>query len=75
MTTKVSKCMKITLTKKQKSALASYGRSVLAAVLAVAVTGNYEFNDLWKAALAAAIPPILRWANPNDKAFGRTKKK
>ena len=57
----------------QKAALASYVRSVIGAVLAVVATGNYDPNDLWKAALAAVIPPLLRWANPNDPAFGRTK--
>lgn len=67
--------MDFKLDKKQKAALASYGRSVLAAVSAVVATGNYSGEDLGKAALAAALPPLLRWANPNDKAFGRVKKK
>jgi hypothetical protein len=49
----------------------SYLRSVVAAVLAVASTGNYQPDDLLKAAVAAAIPPVLRWLNPNDPAFGR----
>lgn len=44
---------------------------MLAAVLAVAATGNYTPADLGKAALAAALPPLLRWANKNDPAFGR----
>ena len=65
----------ITLSKQQQAALASYGRSVLAAVLAVAATGNYDAADLSKAALAAALPPLLRWVNPNDPAFGRVKKR
>jgi len=59
------------LTPQQKAALASYGRAVLSAVLAVAATGNYAPDDLAKAALAAALPPLIRWANPNDPAFGR----
>lgn len=59
------------LTCEQKAMLASYGRSVLAAVLAVVSTGNYQPDDLGKAALAAALPPLLRWANTNDPAFGR----
>lgn len=67
--------MNIELSPQQQSALASYGRSVLAAVLAVAATGNYALDDLGKAALAAALPPLLRWANPNDAAFGRVKKR
>jgi len=56
---------------KHQAMLASYGRSVLGAVLAVAATGNYGPADLGKAALAAALPPLLRWANKNDPAFGR----
>ena len=56
---------------KQKAMLASYTRSVIAAVLAVASTGNYAPDDLGKAAVAAALPPLMRWANSNDQAFGR----
>lgn len=60
------------LNDKQKAVLASYARSVLAAVLAVVSTGNYQPDDLLKAVLAAALPPIIRWVNPKDPAFGRT---
>ncbi len=56
---------------KHKAALASYGRSVIGAVAAVAATGNYAPDDLVKAALAAILPPLLRWVNSNDPAFGR----
>ena len=59
------------LTATQKAALASYLRSVLAAVLAVAATGNYTPDDIGKAAVAAILPPLMRWANPKDTAFGR----
>ena len=59
------------ISKQQKSALESYARSVVAAVVAVVATGNYAPDDLGKAALAALIPPILRWANTGDPAFGR----
>lgn len=54
-----------------KRLLGSYARSVLAAVLAVASTGNYAPDDLLKAAIAAALPPALRYLNVNDTAFGR----
>jgi predicted ATPase len=54
-----------------KQMLLSYARSVLAAVVAVVATGNTAPDDLVKAALAAALPPIIRWINPNDPAFGR----
>ena len=56
---------------KHKAALSSYARSVVAAVVAVAATGNYAPDDLAKAAVAALIPPVLRWANSSDPAFGR----
>lgn len=56
---------------RHKAMLASYLRSVLAAVLAVVATGATDWQDLAKAAVAAALPPIIRWLNPNDPAFGR----
>jgi len=59
------------LTPQQKAALASYLRSVIAAVAAVIAAGATDPQDILKAALAAVIPPILRWANPKDGAFGR----
>ena len=62
------------LNKKQQAALQSYARSVLAAVAAVIAAGNWNAEDIAKAAVVALLPPVLRWANPNDKAFGRTKK-
>ena len=54
-----------------KAIVASYLRSVLAAVLAVAAAGNYAPEDIGKAAVAAILPPLIRWANPKDTAFGR----
>ena len=35
------------------------------------MTGNTSPTDLGKAAIAALLPPLMRWANPSDKAFGR----
>ena len=61
----------MTISKQQKAAFQSYLRSVIAAVVAVVSTGNYAPEDLGKAAVAALIPPILRWANSADPAFGR----
>jgi hypothetical protein len=63
------------LNKKQQAALQSYARSVLAAVAAVVAAGNWNAEDIAKAAVVALLPPVLRWANPNDKAFGRSKPK
>jgi len=61
----------MSLNVKQKAILASYLRSVVGAMCAVAATGNYALDDLAKAAVAAIVPPLLRWANSNDPAFGR----
>lgn len=63
------------ISKQQKAALQSYLRSVVGAVVAVAATGNYAPDDLSKAAIAALIPPVLRWVNSSDPAFGRTVQK
>jgi hypothetical protein len=54
-----------------KAMLASYGRSMVAAVIAVYSTGNTNPADLGKAALAALVPVLLRYVNPKDLAFGR----
>tara|TARA_R110000868_G_scaffold137453_1_gene351021 strand:+ start:480 stop:677 length:198 start_codon:yes stop_codon:yes gene_type:complete len=59
------------MTKQIKALAASYSRTVVAAVLAVYMTGNTSPTDLGKAAIAALLPPLMRWANPADKAFGR----
>lgn len=63
--------MSFCLSDTHKAALASYVRSAIGAMTAVASTGNYAPQDLAKAAVAALIPPVLRWANPKDEAFGR----
>jgi hypothetical protein len=62
----------IKITEQNKAMLASYARSVLGAGVAVyASTGDVKMaaNALW----AAALPVIMRYLNPNDKAFGKTK--
>ena len=59
--------------KQAKLMAASYGRCVVGAVVAVYLTGATNPTDYLKAAIAALIPPIMRWANPNDTAYGRTK--
>ena len=51
--------------------LASYARSFLAAVLALYLAGETDPKKLIAAGLAAVVPPLLRWLNPNDPAFGR----
>lgn len=56
-----------------KAMLASYARSAIAAAVAVYSTGNTDPQDWLKAAVAALIPVVMRWANPNDPAYGRGK--
>ena len=62
----------IKLSESNKALLASYGRSVLGAAVAVYVsTGDVKMaaNALW----AASLPVILRYLNPKDSAFGKVK--
>lgn len=58
-------------TEQLKAMLASYGRSVLGAGLALYMSGVTDPKDLWAALVAAIAPVALRALNPNDKAFGR----
>jgi hypothetical protein len=55
---------------KTKAMLASYGRSVLGAVIALYMAGVTDPKDLWAALVAAIAPVALRAINPNDKSFG-----
>ena len=54
------------------NALNSYARSLVAAALPVWVATN-SFTLTLHALWAAALPPIMRWANPNDPSIGRDK--
>ena len=54
-----------------KALLASYGRSMLAAIIALAVTGNTDPSALLAAAIGAVCPTALRYFNPKDMKFGR----
>jgi hypothetical protein len=66
------------MNKEQKALFASWGRSFLAACLAqfIAIGGSaFDVSaEGWKsivaAGLAAVVPVIIRWLNPEDKAFG-----
>jgi hypothetical protein len=62
------------LSEQNKAMLASYGRSFLGAALAVYLTGNTDPKDLLTAGVAAVAPPLLRFLNPKDLAFGRGSK-
>lgn len=56
-----------------KSLSASWGRSFLAAVLALYMAGITDPKTLAMAGVAAVAPVILRWLNPNDASFGINK--
>ncbi len=56
-----------------KAMLASYARSLVGALVAVYSTGTTDPADYAKGAIAAVIPPIMRWVNKNDAGFGRSK--
>jgi hypothetical protein len=72
-TTKKKKpTVKVGISETQWQMVLSYLRSALAAVVAVMATLDYSFDDLAKAFVAALIPPVLRWINPKDPAFGRS---
>ena len=55
---------------KYKAMLASYGRSFLAAAIAVYTAGNHDIKSIVIAALAATLPVAIRAVNPKDPAFG-----
>ena len=60
------------ITVKDRAMLASYTRSLVGALVAVYSTGATNPTDYAKGAVAALIPPIMRWVNKKDEAFGRT---
>lgn len=67
----VSAMAKKRISKQQIQLVKSYLRSAAAAVVAVMATLDWTWQDLLKAFLAALLPPLLRWIDPSDKAFGR----
>ncbi len=54
-----------------KAIAASWARSFLAAGIATYLAVGWDANAIVNAALAASLPVILRYLNPNDSAFGR----
>ena len=59
---------------KTKALAASWIRSFIAGSLAVYMaTGNTDPKTLGMAGVAALAPVLMRWANPNDAAFGISK--
>jgi hypothetical protein len=57
--------------KEFKALAASYARSFLSACLAVYIAGATDPKAILGAGLAAVLPVLLRWLNPNDPAFGK----
>lgn len=53
-----------------KALIASWARSFMAAGLAVYMAGESDPKTIAMAGVAAILPVILRWLNPNDSAFG-----
>jgi hypothetical protein len=58
-------------TEQLKAILASYGRSALAAGVAMYASGITDPETLAYSLLGALVPIALRAINPNDTAFGR----
>jgi hypothetical protein len=54
-----------------KAMLASYGRSVLGAAIALYASGVTDPKTLAYSLLGAIVPVAIRAVNPNDKAFGK----
>lgn len=59
------------MNEKMKAMLASYGRSVLGAALALYMSGVTDPKTLAYSLVAALAPVALRAVNPNDTAFGK----
>lgn len=56
-----------------KAMLASWARSFIAAVLALYSAGETDPKMLLNAGIAAVLPVAIRYFNPNDTAFGKSK--
>ena len=59
--------------KNAKAMAASWARSFAAASIACYLAGVTDPKALLSAGAAAVLPVILRWLNPGDQAFGRSK--
>ena len=54
-----------------KPMVASWARSFIAASLAVYMAGITDPKAILSAGVAAVLPVLMRWLNPNDAAYGR----
>lgn len=64
---------KLVIKPEHKQAFLSYVRSATATVLTVVLAGETSAKGIWSAIVAAFVPPVVRWLNPNDPSFGRSK--
>jgi hypothetical protein len=56
-----------------KAMAASWARSFLSSCIAVYLAGVTDPKAILAAGIAAILPVILRWLNPNDAQFGKRK--
>lgn len=63
------------MSEQDKAIFGSYARSFLTGALTLYMAGETEPKKLLAAGIAAVLPPLLRWLNPNDRAFGRGSQK
>ena len=54
-----------------KLVAASYARVFVASSLTLYLAGERDLSALWAAGVAAVLPPLVRWLNPKDAAYGR----
>jgi hypothetical protein len=53
-----------------KALAASWGRSFLAACLATYTIVGFEWRAILASGVAAVLPAVIRYLNPNDPKFG-----
>jgi len=53
-----------------KTAVGSWARAFLVAVLTLAAAGVTDPKALIAAGLASVLPPVIRWLNPSDSSLG-----
>lgn len=66
--------MVINFDEKTKAMVSSYVRSAVASGLAVYTAGARDTRAIVSAGVSALIPPLVRWLNKADTAFGRGSK-
>lgn len=63
--------MVLNLSPSNKAMLQSYGRSVLAGVLTLYMSGRTDVYEYLYSVVAAVAPVAIRYFNKNDLAFGK----